>query len=75
VHRSNYLLGWDGGSHGFLYQEAVAAKSWLAAKSVQLGTMAVVAAMSQTWMHPLLKKVLPAQGEVRACPSTCAALL
>ena len=28
------------------------------------GTLAVVAAMSQTWLHPLLKKVLPAQGEV-----------
>ena len=28
------------------------------------GTLEVVAAMSQTWLHPLLKKVLPAQGEV-----------
>ncbi len=101
-------------------QESVAAKSWMAAKSIQLGepggcieevnalimafmastavysrrldtklvllasitacyvpphdacapgthragTLAVVAAMSQTWLHPLLKKVLPAQGEV-----------
>ena len=103
--------------HACLPQEAVAAPSWLAAKSVQLGergqgrghrccsyagvpspraamraqpsdagrkrihaavsimsqwtppsacagTLAVVAAMSQTWLHPLLKKVLPAQGEV-----------
>ncbi|PRW56953.1 saccharopine dehydrogenase isoform B [Chlorella sorokiniana] len=61
VHRSNYLLGWAG--NDFRYQESVAAKSWFAAKSIQLGTLAVVAAMSQTWLHPLLKKVLPAQGE------------
>lgn len=107
------LVGhWCSSTHGILprcassAQEAVAAKSWLAAKSIQLGkgaeqeellnqppcpcaavhvrkpsckgatgipgiflspcagTLAVVAAMSQTWLHPLLKKVLPAQGEV-----------
>lgn len=33
---------------------------------LQLGTMAVVGAMSQTWLHPLLRKMLPAQGEVRS---------
>lgn len=31
---------------------------------MQLGTIAIVTAMSQTWLHPLLKKMLPAQGEV-----------
>ena len=65
VHRSNYLNKYDGGSSTLRYQEAVAAKSWLAAKSVQLGTLAVVGAMGQSWMHPLLKKLLPAPGEVR----------
>lgn len=63
VHRSNYLNKYDGGSSTLRYQEAVAAKSWLAAKSVQLGTLAVVGAMGQSWMHPLLKKLLPAPGE------------
>lgn len=46
-------------------QEAVAAKSWSAAQAVKWGTLAIVGAMSQTWAHPLLKKILPAQGEVR----------
>lgn len=45
-------------------QESVAAPSWFAARSVQLGTAAIVTAMSQTWLHPLLRKLLPAQGEV-----------
>lgn len=49
-----------------LLQEAIAAKSWLQAKTVQLGTAAVVGVMSRTWLHPLFKKMVPAQGEVRA---------
>ncbi|KAL4451997.1 hypothetical protein ABPG75_007659 [Micractinium tetrahymenae] len=63
VHRSNYLLRYTEDSRDFRYQESVAAPSWFAARSVQLGTIAIVTAMSQTWLHPLLKKMLPAQGE------------
>lgn len=63
VHRSNYFLKYNQDSKAFRYQEAVATPSWWGAKMVQLGTIAIVGAMSQLWMHPLLKKMLPAQGE------------
>ena len=46
------------------YQEAIAAPSWFGARAVQLGTIAAGMAFSQTWLHPLLKKIVPAQGEV-----------
>ena len=64
VHRSNYLLGWCADSRNLRYREAVAASGWLGAKAVQWGTMAIVSMMSLTWLHPVLKKMLPAQGEV-----------
>lgn len=61
VHRSNYLLDWGGPK--LHYQEAIGAPSWLKAKLVALGTVLAAVMFSQTWMHPLLRKLLPAQGE------------
>lgn len=60
VHRSAYLL--DYGPR-FSYREAVGAKSWLSARAVQLGTLALGAAFTQSWLHPLLKRTSPAQGK------------
>jgi short subunit dehydrogenase-like uncharacterized protein len=60
VHRSNYFLNY--GPH-FHYQEAIAAPNWMVAKAIDLGTKAIVLLMSQTLFHPLLKKMLPKQGE------------
>lgn len=62
VERSNYLLHW-GGPDNFHYREGVAAPNWWAAKAVALGTIAVGAAFSQKWLHPVLNKFLPAPGQ------------
>ncbi|PSC71057.1 saccharopine dehydrogenase [Micractinium conductrix] len=63
VHRSNYFLHYTEDPKDFRYQEAIAAPSWFGARAVQLGTIAAGMAFSQTWLHPLLKKIVPAQGE------------
>ena len=61
VHRSNYLLGWGGPA--FSYAEVTTAPSWAAAKAVAVGTAAIVATFSRAWLHPLLRKMLPAPGQ------------
>ena len=61
VQRSNYLLGWGGPE--FSYKEGVLSKGWASAKMVAFGTIAVLLAFTQAWLHPLLKKIVPAPGE------------
>ena len=48
-----------------MYSEAVAAPSWFGAKLVQAATSAMSGALRRTWLHPLLKRLLPKQGQVR----------
>jgi short subunit dehydrogenase-like uncharacterized protein len=61
VPRSNYLLGWGGPA--LRYTEGTQAPSWAAAKGIALASVAAVGAMRARWLHPLLRRVLPAQGE------------
>lgn len=61
VHRSNYLLGWGGPA--LHYREATLRSGWAAAKTLALATAAGLVAFSQSWMHPLFKKFLPAPGQ------------
>ena len=61
VQRSNYLLNWGGPE--FSYREGVVTSGSVAAKGVALGTIAVAAAFSRPWLHPLLRKFVPAPGE------------
>ncbi|GAB4819277.1 hypothetical protein N2152v2_006323 [Parachlorella kessleri] len=60
VHRSAALLGYGDSFH---YQEGIATSGWLAASAVAVGTAATALALSQVWVHPLLKRVLPAPGQ------------
>jgi short subunit dehydrogenase-like uncharacterized protein len=61
VQRSNYLLGWGGPA--FSYREVVAAGGRLSALAAAAGTIAAGVALSQTWLHPLLRRIVPAPGE------------
>jgi short subunit dehydrogenase-like uncharacterized protein len=61
VQRSNYLLGWGGAA--FDYTEAIMTPGRLGAAAVAAGTAAAVLAFSRKWMHPLLRRFVPAPGQ------------
>ena len=61
VQRSNYLLNY--GKEHFSYAEHLGAKSWWQAWTVAIITGVIGLAIGQTWMHPLVKKIVPKQGE------------
>jgi short subunit dehydrogenase-like uncharacterized protein len=61
VQRSNYLLNWGG--EKFSYREGVVASGSTSAKGVAIGTIAIGAIFSRPWLHPLLRKFVPAPGQ------------
>ena len=61
VQRSNYLLGWGGPE--LSYKEAVVTPGWFSSRLVALGTLVIGAIFTQSWLHPLLKKIVPAPGQ------------
>lgn len=61
VQRSNYLLNWGG--PGFSYSEGQRTSGWASATALAAAVVSTGAVLSQVWLHPLLKRVLPAPGQ------------
>lgn len=61
VQRSNYLLDW--GRQEFSYSEMIAAPGRISAIIIATLTAAFGLAVSQVWLHGILKRVLPSPGE------------
>lgn len=61
VQRSNYLLDW--GKEKFSYAEHMGVGSRFKAWTVSAATAMIGFIISQPWMHPLVKKMVPKQGE------------
>lgn len=61
VQRSNYILDW--GKQTFSYSEMFAAPGRVSAMIIAIFTAAFGLAVSQVWLHGILKRVLPSPGE------------
>ena len=61
VQRSNYLLNY--GKENFTYAEHLGTTSWWMAATVSAATALIGLVIRQPWLHPIVKRMVPKQGE------------